>query len=200
LEDDTRSDHLRLSVIVFYGNGYFLLRGWLSSLSFLLGFGSIIAGILTRKGIHFAIIFFNYHVGIGDDGIGESVWLLPAIIGIVLTAIMSRRHFLELSPSVDLLISQSNRIFLLRVVLIPAMLGVAIILVSHLPEIRYHDIVLGSTIILPLVISVISSNSVRALFVKRYEADSAFQLWLIAGIAAVILARLVFSSGLNFMI
>jgi hypothetical protein len=171
---------------------------WLSILSSLFIFGSLIAGIVSKKGVHFALIFFNYGWNIRGDEY-EYFYLIPAVVGLTFTAIICRKMFMELSPSIALLVELTNSRVLFHIMLLPAMLGVLLILISHSPEITLYDGILFICVLVPLIVGTLSSNNIRSIMISKYPAESNFLLWSIAGILVIIASRIILQDGINFI-
>lgn len=172
---------------------------WLTLLSSLFIFGTLVAGISARKGIYFALSYFNYGFNIRDSEY-VFLYLIPAVIGLTITSISCRRLFMELSPSVNLLVEQSNAKVLFRLMLLPAIVGLLIIGLSHAPENTVYEIILFFCILIPLVVATLASNNIRSLVIRRYPADAAYLLWIIAGMAMVTAIRFLLEDGLSYIV
>jgi len=172
---------------------------WLTLLSSFFIFGTLVAGISARKGIFFALSYFNYGFNIRDQDY-VYLYLLPAVVGLTITSISCRRLFMELSPSVNLLVEQSNAKVLFRVMLLPAIVGLVIIGLSHAPENTVYETILYICILIPLVIATLSSNNIRSILIKRYPADAAYLIWIIAGITIIVAIRILLTDGMNFIV
>lgn len=171
---------------------------WGATLVPMLLFSTIIAGILSKKYGYFAFLYGNYFLDIKDKPY-TYIYLLPAIVGLVITSISCRRPLLELSPSVELLMQRGNRLFLFYVLWLPVVIGYGLFALTHIQDFSQYEEVLGVVLVLSVSISTISSGQLQSILIKKYTAESYAWLYLAIGLVSLGLVYWIFSEGITWL-
>jgi hypothetical protein len=171
---------------------------WLATLSFSMSCATVIAGVIAQKNTYFAILFLNYYIDIKDQ-LWITAYLVPSVIGLVLSAVVCRRQFLELMPSIDMLIQGGNRKALVFLLFLPMLIGLSLWALILGRDFSYYHMIFVLSLVVAYAIATISSIGIRTVLIRKYQADKGSRIVLILGLLALFVTWFWLRDGATFI-
>jgi len=158
-------------------------------------FGALLAGTLLDKGIGYVVLYFYFM------DTGKLVLSLFSIAFMLFIAAYSTRGFLFSANSYFNELNEHNRtFFVFSQVIIPLIIGTAIIIIFKLPKINYYELFVLLTNLLVIVPILLRYNSFPTLFFEEHPFKITLdKTGLILAVIALVLFRVVLEFGIPFV-
>ncbi len=158
-------------------------------------FGALIAGVIEKSGFAYTIIWGSYVLGIS-----EAVKLILAgIFGIILLVIgfYARKPFLQTTSSISLLEEAGTGRFVVFGMVLPWLLGSAIVTLVHAPNFNYYYIWQFATYFIMMIPLLVYHSDDDQYLVVREPEHRVSLLYIGIALVCLFFNRFVHGGGLN---
>lgn len=157
-------------------------------------FGALVAGTLLDKGIGYVVMYFY----LLDTA--KLILTLLSIAVMLFIAALSTRGFLFSANSYFNELNEHNRtFFVFAQVVLPIIIGTAIIIIFKIPKINVYELFVLATNILIIIPVLLRYNSFPTLFFEENPFKITLdKTGLVMAITALVLFRVVFEFGIKF--